>query len=78
MVNWESLQINVRYLTTEDTKWNLTVKVYLSIYFLCVLFCYMLIFFFSFMGFTFCLFKFRDFLTIAINAKLKTCEINYQ
>ena len=30
------------------------------------------------MGLEFRVFKFRDFLTIAINAKLKTLEINYQ
>lgn len=45
--------------------------------------CYMLIFFpcdlnFLSMGLEFPVFKFRDFLTIGINAKLKTREINYQ
>ena len=38
-VNRESLQINERYSTTEDTKWNLQVKVYLSIYLLYISYC---------------------------------------
>ena len=62
------------YFTTEDTKWSLPVNVSIHILYMLLLlhvnhFSVILMFY---MGIKFCVFKVRDFFTIAKNAKLMT------
>ena len=73
------MQINERYFTTEDTKWNLLVKVYLSIYLLYIIFVSVIWIFYMGTGVYFIRGSLISrFLTIAKNAKLKTREVKYQ